>query len=162
MMTIVEANAPVQEKMDYIKVITGVDLTDEDQYYKIARQINAITTTVGRTIFTDTKPGVGVDFEQKEKRQQKMVDIIGYQIEPMARAFVANNPNPNDASVRRIQAALNNLGGNNAKQAMHTLMTEFLKPVKFKELMKKYPEEFKGAETNPYLPPILFLPDNLD
>jgi len=162
MMTIVKSNAPVQEKMDFIKVITGADLTNKDQYYKIAQQINDITTTVGRTVFTDTRPGVGVDFEQKEKRQQKMVDIIEYQIEPMARAFVANNPNSNDDSVRRIQAALNSLGGNNAKQAMHTLMTEFLKPVKFKELMKRYPEEFKGAETNPYLPPILFLPDNLD
>tara|TARA_R110002049_G_scaffold67420_1_gene175123 strand:+ start:1411 stop:2256 length:846 start_codon:yes stop_codon:yes gene_type:complete len=163
MMTIVKSNAPVQEKMDFIKVITGADLTNKDQYYKIARQINAINTTVGRTIFTDTKPGVGVDFEQKEKRQKAMVNIIQARIEPMAQGFVNSNVGTDNPRVGPIQAALLQLkrGGDDAKRAMYTLMTEFMGKEEFQKLMKDFPVEFKDAEKNPYLPPSLFPPKEL-
>ena len=166
MMTIVKSNAPVQEKMDFIKVITGADLTNKDQYYKIAQQMNDITTTVGRTVFTDTRPGVGVDFEQKEKRQKRMVNIIQARIEPMAQGFVSDEiaaGRRDSDRVRTVQNAITLLGrgGDDAKRAMYTLMSEFMTKEQFEKLMKDFPVEFKDARSNPYLPPSLFMPKEL-
>lgn len=159
MMYIVESEAPVEDKIDYITMITGEDMTEEN-YYELAQDITKIPTTPSRTFVPSAKPGVLTDFTAEEKRQKAMSEIVLYHTIPLAKAKVneiLNDPSKT-TELAQIQSLLDQIqsGGDQADRAAQLLMDEFMTPAVFQEnLVEMFPSKFENYQNNPYLPPQL-------
>jgi hypothetical protein len=160
MINIIQSPASTEDKIDYMSLITGADLSDSSKYYEIAQQLSSITTAPGRTVITDVKPSTRVSSKLEEDRNDLMLGIIGGQLVGRAKAFVnsseADSSNP---QVRKIQNAINLIESGNKESIQvgrEILMEEYLTPENFMtDFVENFPDQFKGWENNYYLPPSL-------
>jgi len=160
MINVIQSPASTEDKIDYMSLITGADLSDSNKYYEIAQQLSSITTAPGRTIITDVKPSTRVSSKLEEDRNELMLGIIGGQLVGRAKSFVkssgADSENP---QVRKIQNAINLIESGNKESIQvgrEILMEEYLTPENFMtDFVENFPNQFKGWENNYFLPPSL-------
>jgi len=160
MMNIVQSNIPEEEKIDYMSLITGADLSDKSKYYELATQLTNITTTPGRTILTDVKPEARVIPKTQEELFERQLGIVSGNLLRNAKQFVKDkNYDTTNQQVVDTQRAINliNTGSKDSIQIGRDILMEvYLTPENFKEdFLENHPEAFKGWEKNYYLPPSL-------
>ena len=160
MINVIQSPASTEDKIDYMSLITGADLSDSSKYYEIAQQLSSITTAPGRTIITDVKPSTRVSSKLEEDRNELMLGIIGGQLVGRAKAFVrTNEADSQNPQVRKIQNAINLIESGNKESIQvgrEILMEEYLTPENFMtDFVENFPNQFKGWENNYFLPPSL-------
>jgi len=107
MMNIVQSNIPEEEKIDYMSLITGADLSDKSKYYELATQLTNIITTPGRTILTDIKPEARVIPKTQEELFERQLGIVSGNLLRNAKQFVKDqNYDTNNQQVVKIQNAM--------------------------------------------------------
>ena len=162
MMNIVQSNIPEEDKMDYMSLITGADLSDKSKYYELAEQLTNITTTPGRTILTDVKPEAKIIPKTQDEFYLRQMDIISGNLLRNAKRVLKENPlesitdEDTRTMVNRIASAVDMLESGSKDQmkvGREILMEEYLTPKNFKEdYLQIHPEAFRGWEKNYYLP----------
>ena len=162
MMNIVQSNIPEEDKMDYMSLITGADLSDKSKYYELAEQLSNITSTPGRTILTDVKPEAKIIPKTQDEFYLRQMDIISGNLHRNAKRFLNENPIESITTeelrtrVNRVASAVGMLESGNKDQmkiGRDMLMEEYLTPQNFKEdYLKIHPDVFRGWEKNYYLP----------
>jgi hypothetical protein len=160
MMNIVQSNIPEEEKIDYMSLITGADLSDKSKYYELATQLTNITTTPGRTILTDVKPEARIIPKTQEELFERQLGIVSGNLLRNAKQFVKDqNYDTNNQQVVKIQNAIDMINSGNKDSIQvgrEILMEEYLTPENFKQdFLENHPDAFRGWEKNYYLPPSL-------
>ena len=91
MISIIKAPTSVEDKIDLFKEFDVVDLSDKEEYYKLAKRITDMTTKSGRTVFVDVQPGAiqKTDFTAREKQFEGVLQNVIR----TARAGLENDPN---------------------------------------------------------------------
>ena len=122
MISIIKAPTSVDEKIDLFKEFDVVDLSNKEEYYKLAKRINSITTKSGRTAFVDIKPEAiqKTDYTAREKQFEGVLQNVIR----IARAGLKNDPNKVET-----QNALNNLSSSDAgtrNDALDYLLSRFI------------------------------------
>ena len=151
MIDIVKAPTSVEDKIDLFKEFEVVDLTNKEEYYKLAQRINNMTTKSGRTVFVDVQPEAiqKTDFAAREKQfEGVMQNVIR-----IARAGLENDPN-------RVQTqnALNNLTSSDAgtkADARDYLLSKFITPDLITSLETENPSAYRGLSNNFLIKPYI-------
>ncbi len=157
MLNIVNSNMPEADKIDYMSLITGADLSDSTKYYELAQQISSITAAPGRTVLTDVKPEARIIPKSQDEFYLRQMDIISGNLLRNAKRFVEDNNNDTSIpQVRTTQSAIQMLQSGNKEQmkvGRDMLMETYLTPENFKEdYLEIHPDVFRGWEKNYYLP----------
>ena len=160
MMNVVQSNIPETDKIDYMSLITGADLSDKSKYYELAEQLTNITTTPGRTILTDVKPEARVIPKTQEELFERQLGIVSGNVLRNAKQFVKDqNYDTSTQQVVKIQNAIDMINSGNKDSIQvgrEILMEEYLTPENFRQdFLENHPDAFKGWEKNYYLPPSL-------
>lgn len=158
MISIIQAPTSVEDKIDLFKEFEVVDLTNKEEYYKLAKRISDMTTKGGRTVFVDVQPEAiqKTDFAAREKQfEGVMQNVIR-----IARAGLENDPN-------RVQTqnALNNLKSSDAgtkADARDYLLSTFITPDLITSLETENPSAYRGLSNNFLIKPYITtsLPQN--
>jgi hypothetical protein len=151
MISIIKAKTSVEDKIDLFKEFEVVDLTNKEEYYKLAQKINNMTTKSGRTVFVDVQPEAiqKTDFAAREKQfEGVMQNVIR-----IARAGLENDPN-------RVQTqnALNNLTSSDAgtkADARDYLLSTFITPDLITSLETENPSAYRGLSNNFLIKPYI-------
>jgi len=151
MISIIKAETSVEDKIDLFKEFEVVDLTNKEEYYKLAQRINNMTTKSGRTVFVDVQPEAiqKTDFAAREKQfEGVMQNVIR-----IARAGLENDPN-------RVQTqnALNNLSSSDAgtkADARDYLLSTFITPDLITSLETENPSAYRGLSNNFLIKPYI-------
>jgi len=151
MISIIKAETSVEDKIDLFKEFEVVDLTNKEEYYKLAQKINNMTTKSGRTVFVDVQPEAiqKTDFAAREKQfEGVMQNVIR-----IARAGLENDPN-------RVQTqnALNNLTSSDAgtkADARDYLLSRFITPDLITSLETENPSAYRGLSNNFLIKPYI-------
>ena len=156
MISIIEAPTSDDDKIDLLKEFEVVDLTNKDEYYKLAERITNMTTKNGRTVFVDIGPGViqKTDFTAREKQFEGVLQNVIR----TARANLENDPNRVET-----QTALNNLKSNDAgtrADARDYLLSTFIDPEFITSLEEENPSTYRGLSKNYLVQPYLITSDN--
>jgi hypothetical protein len=158
MIDIVKAPTSVDDKIDLFKEFDVVDLSNKEEYYKLAKKINSMTTKGGRTVFVDVKPGAiaKTDFTAREKQFEGVLQNVIR----TARAGLENDPDK-----IQTQNALNNLSSSDAgtkADARDYLLSRFITPEFIKSLEEENSSAYRGLSKNHLIKPYLTtsLPQN--
>ena len=151
MISIIKAKTSVEDKIDLFKEFEVVDLTNKEEYYKLAQKINNMTTKSGRTVFVDVQPEAiqKTDFAAREKQfEGVMQNVIR-----IARAGLENDPN-------RVQTqnALNNLTSSDAgtkADARDYLLSTFITLDLITSLETENPSAYRGLSNNFLIKPYI-------
>ena len=151
MISIIQAPTSVEDKIDLFKEFEVVDLTNKEEYYKLAKRISDMTTKGGRTVFVDVQPEAiqKTDFAAREKQfEGVMQNVIR-----VARAGLENDPN-------RVQTqnALNNLKSSDAgtkADARDYLLSTFITPDFITSLETENPSAYRGLSNNFLIKPYI-------
>jgi hypothetical protein len=158
MISIIKAETSVEDKIDLFKEFEVVDLTNKEEYYKLAQRINNMTTKSGRTVFVDVQPEAiqKTDFTAREKQFEGVLQNVIR----TARAGLENDPN-------RVQTqnALNNLTSSDAgtkADARDYLLSTFITPEFITSLETENPSAYRGLSNNFLIKPYIAtsLPQN--
>jgi len=159
LINIVKAPTSVQEKIDIFKEFELVDLSNKEDYYKLAEKVNKMTTKNGRSVFVDVNPEAiaKTDFTAREKQ----FEGVRKQVMRMARVAVDSG----HKEAERIQSELNNLGSNQSAlvdRAEDYLLEMFITPKFVQELEGQNPTAYRGLSKNHLIKPYLTtsLPQN--
>lgn len=149
---IVNSPASTQEKFDLIKELDVVDLTNKNDYLKLATKVANMTGKEGRTVFIDVPETVvsKADFTTREKQFE------GVRKEVVRMATVARDSGHPEAV--RIQAELENLGSNESAlvdRAEQYLMSMFVTPEFIQGLEDEYPTPYRGLSKNHLVAPYI-------
>jgi len=158
MISIIKAPTSVEDKIDLFKEFDVVDLSNKEEYYKLAKKINNMTTKGGRTVFVDVQPGAiqKTDFTAREKQFEGVLQNVIR----TARANLENDPN-------RVQTqnALNNLSSSDAgtkADATDYLLSTFITPDFITSLETENPSAYRDLSNNFRISPYITtsLPQN--
>jgi hypothetical protein len=151
MISIVQAPTSVEDKIDLFKEFDVVDLTNKEEYYKLAKRISDMTTKGGRTVFVDVQPEAiqKTDFSAREKQFEGVLQNVIR----VARAGLENDPN-------RVQTqnALNNLSSSDAgtkADARDYLLSTFITPDLITSLETENPSAYRGLSNNFLIKPYI-------
>ena len=151
MISIVQAPTSVDDKIDLFKEFDVVDLTDKEEYYKLAKKIKDMTTVGGRTVFVDIQPEAiqKTDFTAREQQ----FDGVLQNVIRTARAGLENDPN-------RVQTqnALNNLSSSDPgtkADARDYLLSTFITPEFITSLEEENPSAYRGLSNNFLIKPYI-------
>lgn len=157
---IVDAPTTVDDKIDLLKEFEIVDLSNKEEYYKLAQRVNGITKKSGRTVFIDVPSSSLIDPEKQIKRFDEQFGLLGSVLTLDAQQFVINNPDPSNTQTEQTMRAIKNLEDGTDVQktiAMQYLYKTYAKgPEWLKEKMEKY-SALKGIDKDPRMQSILAL-----
>lgn len=151
MISIIKAPTSVEDKIDLFKEFEVVDLTNKEEYYKLAQRINNMTGKSGRTVFVDVQPGAitKTDFAAREKQ----FDGVLQNVIRTARAGLENDPNRT-----QTQNALNNLNSSDPGQkadARDYLLSTFITPEFITSLEEENGSAYRGLSENYLIKPYI-------
>jgi len=157
MLNIVNSNMPEADKIDYMSLITGADLSDSTKYYELAQQISSITAAPGRTVLTDVKPEARIVPKTQDELFKRQLEVVsGNLLRNAKREIKDNNADSSIQRVKDLMSAVQMVESGNTNQmkfGIDALMETYLNATTFKEnYIDAYPELFKGWEKNWYLP----------
>jgi hypothetical protein len=143
--SIVQAPTSVQDKIDLFKEFDVVDLTNKEEYYKLAKRITDMTTKGGRTVFVDIQPETiqKTDYAAREQQYQSVIRNVVR----TARAGLENDPDKVNA-----QNALNNLKSSDSgtrADAEAYLLSRFITPEFITSLEEENPSFYRGLSKHP-------------
>lgn len=151
MISIIQAPTSVEDKIDLFKEFEVVDLTNKEEYYKLAKRITDMTTKGGRTVFVDVQPEAiqKTDFAAREKQFEGVLQNVIR----TARAGLENDPN-------RVQTqnALNNLNSSDPgtkADARDYLLSTFITPEFITSLEQENPSAYRGLSNNFLIKPYI-------
>ncbi len=171
MLNVVSSDAPETEKIDFIERITGADLTGKEGkelYRKLATEIVSAPTEIQSTLLISPKPGMNINVKNRDAYNKEMVKKVEAQVMPMARTMRGNlltERGTSDPEVQRLTRLINEVkkGGSGAEAALRQLLeTVQYDKDSFDELVRVFPMDFVGWETNPFLSGIPELFPDLD
>jgi hypothetical protein len=144
---IVPAKIPVKEKIDLLKEFEIVDLTNNEEFYELARKVNNMTNKSGRTAFLDINPEAiqKTDYTAREKQ----LDSVRKNVIRTARAGLDNDPD----KIETLNA-LNNLSSSNAgtrDDAEAYLFSRFITPEFIASLEEENSSFYRGLSKHPDL-----------
>lgn len=158
LINIVKAPASVEEKIDLFKEFELVDLSNKEEYYKLAEKVNKMTTKNGRTVFVDVKPEAiqKTDYTAREKQFEGVLQNVIR----AARAGLENDPNKVET-----QNALNNLSSSDVgtrNDALEYLLSRFIDAEFITSLEQENPSAYRDLSKNFRIAPYLktSLPQN--
>ena len=151
MISIIQAPTSVEDKIDLFKEFEVVDLTNKEEYYKLAKRISDMTTKGGRTVFVDVQPEAiqKTDFAAREKQFEGVMQNVVR----IARAGLENDPNRVET-----QNALNNLSSSDAgtkADARDYLLSTFITPDFITSLETENPSAYRGLSNNFLIKPYI-------
>lgn len=151
MISIIQAPTSVDDKIDLFKEFDVVDLTNKEEYYKLAKRITDMTTKGGRTVFVDVQPEAiqKTDFAAREKQFEGVLQNVIR----IARAGLENDPNR-----VQTQGALNNLKSNDPgtrADARDYLLSTFITPDFITSLETENPSAYRGLSNNFLIKPYI-------
>ena len=151
MISIIKAPTSVEDKIDLFKEFDVVDLSNKEEYYKLAKKINNMTTKGGRTVFVDVQPEAiqKTDFAAREKQFEGVLQNVIR----TARAGLENDPNRT-----QTQNALNNLSSSDAgtkADARDYLLSTFITPDFITSLETENPSAYRGLSNNFLIKPYI-------
>ncbi len=151
MISIIQAPTSVDDKIDLFKEFDVVDLSDKEEYYKLAKRITNMTTKGGRTVFVDVQPGAiqKTDFTAREKQFEGVLQNVVR----TARANLENDPNRT-----QTQNALNNLSSSDAgtrADARDYLLSTFIDAEFITSLEQENPSAYRGLSNNFLIKPYI-------
>lgn len=157
LINIVGSNMPTKDKVDYISLITGSDMSDDKKYYDLIKQISGIVTTPGRSVIIDIKPEAKIIPKTQEELFERQMATVMSQLKWQAKKYVKdNNYDESIREVRIIQGAIDHIESgekDRIKVGQDILMETYLTPEKFKTDFLDYsPDLFRGWENNYFLP----------
>ena len=157
LINIVGSNMPTKDKVDYISLITGSDMSDDEKYYDLIKQISGIVTTPGRSVIIDVKPEAKIIPKTQEELFERQFDMVMRDLKMQAKRFVKdNNYDESIEKVRIIQDAIDMIDSgekDRIKVGHDILMETYLTPENFKKDFLDYdPDFFRGWEKNYFLP----------
>jgi hypothetical protein len=157
LISIVGSNIPTKDKVDYISLITGSDMSDDEKYYDLIKQISGIVTTPGRSVIIDINPEAKIVPKTQQELFERQLDIVNGNLLRNAKQFVkTENYDQENPQVRKIQNAIDMIESNNKDSisvGREILMDEYLTPENFKQnYLNIHPETFRGWEKNYFLP----------
>ena len=157
MLNIVNSSMPEADKIDYMSLITGADLSDSTKYYELAQQISSITAAPGRTVLTDVKPEARVVPKTQDELFKRQLEVVsGNLLRNAKKEIKDNNADSSIQRVKDLMSAVQMVESGNTNQmkfGIDALMETYLTATTFKEnYTDVYPELFKGWEKNWYLP----------
>lgn len=157
---IVDAPTTVDDKIDLLKEFEIVDLSDKEEYYKLAQRVNDMTKKSGRTVFIDVPSSSLIDPEKQIKRFNEQFELLGSVLTLDAQQFVINNPDPSNDKTNQTMTAIKNLKDGTDVQktiAMQYLYKTYAKgPEWLKEKMGRF-SALKGIDKDPRMQSILAL-----
>lgn len=144
MISIIQAPTSVDDKLDLFKEFDIVDLSDKEEYYKLAKKITNMTTKSGRTVFIDVNPEAiqKTDFTAREEQFKGVLQNVIR----TARANLENDPNRT-----QTQNALNNLGSRDpgtVADARDYLLSTFIDAEFISSLEQENPSAYRGLSNN--------------
>jgi len=151
MISIIKAPTSVEDKIDLFKEFDVVDLSNKEEYYKLAKKINNMTTKGGRTVFVDVQPGAiqKTDFAAREEQFQ---GVLQNAIRT-ARSGLETDPNRT-----QTQNALNNLSSRDpgtVADARDYLLSKFITKENILSLEQENPSAYRGLSNNFLIKPYL-------
>lgn len=151
MISIIQAPTSVDDKIDLFKEFDVVDLSNKEEYYKLAKRINNMTTKGGRTVFVDVQPGAiqKTDFTAREQQFEGVLQNVIR----TARAGLENDPNRT-----QTQNALNNLGSSDPgtkADARDYLLSRFIDAEFITSLEQENPSAYRGLSNNFLIKPYI-------
>ena len=151
MISIIKAPTSVEDKIDLFKEFDVVDLSNKEEYYKLAKKINNMTTKGGRTVFVDVRPGAiqKTDFAAREKQFEGVLQNVIR----TARANLETDPNRT-----QTQNALNNLSSSDAgtkADARDYLLSTFIDAEFITSLEQENPSAYRGLSNNFLIKPYI-------
>lgn len=157
---IVDAPTTVDDKIDLLKEFEIVDLTNKEEYYKLAQRVNNMTKKSGRTVFVDVPSSSLIDPEQQIKRFNEQFELLGSVLTLDAQQFVINNPDPSNEKTNQTMTAIENLKDGTDVQktiAMQYLYKTYAEgPEWLKEKMERF-SALRGIDKDPRMQSILAL-----
>ena len=157
---IVDAPTTVDDKIDLLKEFEIVDLTNKEEYYKLAQRVNNMTKKSGRTVFVDVPSSSLIDPEQQIKRFNEQFELLGSVLTLDAQQFVINNPDPSNEKTNQTMTAIENLEKGTDVQktiAMQYLYKTYAEgPEWLKEKMERF-SALRGIDKDPRMQSILAL-----
>jgi len=147
MISIIKAPTSVEDKIDLFKEFDVVDLSNKEEYYKLAQRINNMTTKSGRTVFVDVQPEAiqKTDFTAREKQLEGV-------LQNAIRAARVNLENDPDRV--KTQNALNNLSSRfpgTVADARDYLLSKFITQENILSLEDENPSYYRGLSTHPII-----------
>lgn len=127
---IVNSNAPIEEKMDLVELITGKSYTGEEgkkNFLEIAAKLNSMATVPGRNVFTDITPGTRVDTTAVLTRTEKQMSALEGILVVRANNFL-RSVGPQDTSSKSQDTV----------EYLQNLKDETLKPLAIQALFDMY------------------------
>ena len=157
LINIVGSKMSTKDKVDYISLITGSDVSDDKKYYELVKQIGSIVTTPGGSLVVDIKPEANIVPKTQQELFERQFEIVNGGLLRNAKQFVkTENYDQGNPKVRKIQRAIDMIESG-VKDSMSVgreiLMEVYLTPETFKEdYLEVHPETFRGWEKNYFLP----------
>ena len=149
-------NVPVQKRMDYVSQILNTDLSNKEEYFRLANEINSIQTVPGRTVLTDTTPGAKVNKSRSLKTEEDQQKALGIIAISRARGYVRMmGADTQNQKVLQTQTALDNMKatgeGSEAIRAgaLDDLFNMYMSPEDLYDLEQDSPA-FKGFMDSTY------------
>jgi len=144
MISIIKAPTSVDDKIDLFKEFDVVDLSNKEEYYKLAKKINNMTTKGGRTVFVDVQPEAitKTDFTAREKQFQGVLQNA---------IRTARSGLETDPSRTQTQNALNNLTSRDpgtVADARDYLLSKFITKENILSLEEENPSAYRGLSNN--------------
>jgi len=157
LINIVGSKMSTKDKVDYISLITGSDVSDDKKYYELVKQIGSIVTTPGGSLVVDIKPEANIVPKIQQELFERQFEIVNGQLLRNAKQFVkTENYDQGNPQVRKIQGAIDMIESGNKDSisvGREILMDEYLTPENFKQdYLDIHPEVFRGWEKNYFLP----------
>lgn len=157
---IVNAPTSVDDKIDLFKEFEIVDLTNKEEYYKLAQRVNNMTKKGGRTVFIDVPSSSLINPEQQIKRFNEQFELLGSILALDAQQFIINNPDPSNEKTQQTMLAIENL--KDGTDVQKTIAMQFLyknyaeSPEWLQGKMEQY-SALKGIDKDPRMQSILAL-----
>ena len=157
---IVNAPTSVDDKIDLFKEFEIVDLTNKEEYYKLAQRVNSMTKKGGRTVFIDVPSSSLINPEQQIKRFNEQFELLGSILALDAQQFIINNPDPSNEKTQQTMLAIENL--KDGTDVQKTIAMQFLyknyaeSPEWLQGKMEQY-SALKGIDKDPRMQSILAL-----
>lgn len=157
LINIVGSKMSTKDKVDYVSLITGADVSDDKKYYELVKQIGSIVTTPGGSLVVDIKPEANIVPKTQQELFERQLDIVNGNLLRNAKQFVkTENYDQGNPQVRKIQGAIDMIESGNKDSiniGREILMEEYLTPETFREdYLEVHPEAFRGWEKNYFLP----------
>lgn len=157
LMKIIPSNATEETKMDYVSMITGADLSDKEEYYNLAQEITAMTSSPGRTAFVVPSADFGVDTTKQMEKYETQFDLAVKSLLPLAREKLISLPDIS-GDRNRLIAAIDGVekgSGSTLSTAQNVLMDMFFNTNTFEVMAESHPNIFFDYKKNPLLNPYL-------